>query len=475
MSFMDAGMLGQMAINNMNANNLANFNAGMANSQVGINNALAAGQYDPFASQGGFGAQTDYYSGLGASYGRAVGGEIYGAGAPQQQQQPDYSSYQPEQAFNPQGGAGGYTPGGNNLIWDGVSFVTDQGQYNGGGSVSYDISGNPTTTWGMNDMGMDPNYGWPTQPQQQQPQQNFADMWGDSGGRYPNSGYTPQVPSTPSIQQQLDAWPQGNAIWDPVYGDGSGGYGGGSNDLVFDGVSFVRGGGGMATGIDPMTGETTYGGARDGAAWALMAQQQQPDSFSPTGNYEQFRGPNLQDAINPLYQQRQEWATYLRDNPEDRFSLAARMHTEDQNDPNARMAVFESMLNADQATDRSPYNLKYYPNNGQYQEAMARLRANPELLNQVYAEMDRVLAGSNVGNYSTDWGSDNGPGQMVATNARKYFTPTWLAPGGEQFYRKDQTPSIAGQGIINDNLEWLRSAQDPWQYISPYLSSPGGG
>jgi len=54
------------------ANNaIANNNADYLRNQLAMQQA---GQYNPFAQSGGFGAQTDYYSGLGAAYGRATGG-----------------------------------------------------------------------------------------------------------------------------------------------------------------------------------------------------------------------------------------------------------------------------------------------------------------------------------------------------------------------------------------------------------------
>jgi hypothetical protein len=67
------------AINNNNASYAANQEY-----------ARLMGQYDPFAQSGGFGAMTDYYSGLGAAYGRAVGGggNIYATQQPQEPQQP---------------------------------------------------------------------------------------------------------------------------------------------------------------------------------------------------------------------------------------------------------------------------------------------------------------------------------------------------------------------------------------------------
>jgi hypothetical protein len=55
-----------LANNAINNNNLA-YNANQ-------NYANQVGQYDPFAQSGGFGALTDYYSSLGAAYGRNTGG-----------------------------------------------------------------------------------------------------------------------------------------------------------------------------------------------------------------------------------------------------------------------------------------------------------------------------------------------------------------------------------------------------------------
>jgi len=54
------------------ANNaIANNNADYLRNQLAMQQA---GQYNPFAQSGGFGAMTDYYSGMGAAYGRATGG-----------------------------------------------------------------------------------------------------------------------------------------------------------------------------------------------------------------------------------------------------------------------------------------------------------------------------------------------------------------------------------------------------------------
>jgi hypothetical protein len=61
--------------NNAINNNNAAYNANQAY-------ASGVGSYNPFTQSGGFGAQTDYYSGLGAAYGRATGGFNGGGGSP---------------------------------------------------------------------------------------------------------------------------------------------------------------------------------------------------------------------------------------------------------------------------------------------------------------------------------------------------------------------------------------------------------
>ena len=58
------------------ANNAINNNNAAYNANQAYANQV--GQYDPFAQSGGFGAQTDYYSGLGRDYTTATGGNIYG-------------------------------------------------------------------------------------------------------------------------------------------------------------------------------------------------------------------------------------------------------------------------------------------------------------------------------------------------------------------------------------------------------------
>jgi hypothetical protein len=125
------------------------------------------------------------------------------------------------------------------------------------------------------------------------------------------------------------------------------------------------------------------------------------------------------------------------------------------------LAIYEAMLNAQNATGRDPTNPAYYPQDPtQYRASASRLANNNDLLNQIYQEMAQVHGGSNVGNYPTDWASGG-----VAANERRYATPTWTSPTNEQFFRKDISNPWTGALNALQNQDWLRRAQDPWQYV----------
>jgi hypothetical protein len=91
-----------LANNAINNNNLA-YNANQ-------NYANMAGMYNPFAQSGGFGAMTDYYSGLGRDYTTATGGNIFGNASGGGGSNP--YSYDDSAGLNsstaPRGGAGDY-------------------------------------------------------------------------------------------------------------------------------------------------------------------------------------------------------------------------------------------------------------------------------------------------------------------------------------------------------------------------------
>jgi hypothetical protein len=135
---------------------LSGYSDNAINPFQGFNNALAStnqtnnwlnnqqnqiaqwNQFDPFASGGGFGKQTDYYSGLGAAFGRQTGG-FGGYGAPNadpftpvQQQSPDFSTLQRVPVYPPQQAA---------PTWDDMGGGTFDGGSKGGKSGMWDDMG----------------------------------------------------------------------------------------------------------------------------------------------------------------------------------------------------------------------------------------------------------------------------------------------------------------------------------------------
>lgn len=139
------------------------------------------------------------------------------------------------------------------------------------------------------------------------------------------------------------------------------------------------------------------------------------------------------DNIPLLATQRSGYADTIRNDPNRALQLAARLNSEDQNNPNTRVAILEAMLNAYNATGRDPLDPRYYPKNQkQYNDAMTRVSNDNDLLNRINQEMERAFGGSNLSNFATDWASGN-----LATTMRDYATPTWTSPSNEQFFRKD--------------------------------------
>jgi len=231
MTFMDASWLGQQAINNMEANNLYNFNNSMANSWANSSAITGANSYNPATSP-----NTDPYSGMtypGAgmvqpypSFGEAIypgygprGG--YGTGTPSTAEQP----------FSPSGGAGGYNPASNAgpSWWGGNNYPDIQGQvppfdpssglnsqewanqYRGGGGAG--------GTWGMNDMGQPPDYGAPTPPPQTyNPYGNWQNRWEDSGGQYAPPAARPGSGPDGGWGRYFDDVTQGAPAFDPSSG-----------------------------------------------------------------------------------------------------------------------------------------------------------------------------------------------------------------------------------------------------------------
>ena len=177
------------------------------------------------------------------------------------------------------------------------------------------------------------------------------------------------------------------------------------------------------------------------------------DFQSPANDdYSAFQGAASPE--NRLEAQRAGYAASIRDDPNKALQLAARLYSEDQNNPATRQAILEAMLNAQNASGRDPLDLKYYPKNtAQYRAALAKLSGNNDLLNRIYQEMETPFSGSNTANYATDWASGR-----TAADERKYTTPTWTSPTNEQFFRKDISNDWTGLPTAARNQKWYQTA-----------------
>jgi len=200
----------------------------------------------------------------------------------------------------------------------------------------------------------------------------------------------------------------------------------------------------------------------------------QPKPPADLGGATVTPSPDFTSNNPTLAEQRAPFAEIIRNDPAKALQLAARLYSEDQNNADSRVGILEAMLNRLNATGQDPFNPKYYPKDPtQYNAAYEKLSKDNALLDQVYQEMERAWGGSNISNYATDWASDE-PGNPVATNALKYSTGTWLAPTGEQFYRKDLftlDPATgqphSGAANVNRNLQWYDSVRDMNQPAYP--------
>ena len=206
----------------------------------------------------------------------------------------------------------------------------------------------------------------------------------------------------------------------------------------------------FASGMDAADHWAQYGSkeGRDGG-YDIGARSRGPAQLPPS--------PGTAGDNNILATQRSPYADMIRDDPNTSLKLAARLYSEDQNNPETRTAILEAMLNRMYATGQNPLNAAYYPKDQTaYNNAMNTLSSNNDLLGQIQQEMERAFGGSNLSNYATDWASAD-----VAANSRATSTPTWTSPSSEEFFRKDINNPKTGAGIASQNQKWFQSVTGP--------------
>jgi hypothetical protein len=362
-----------------------------------------------------------------------------------------------------------------------------------------------------------PNVGQQGQPQAQAPGQNWQDLWNDRGpfNRSPQAGSNPAMDvfaqeyyaANPDVyaagqksglspgdfaRQHLLAYgeDEGRGFFDPVaylqqnpdvaaagtdpmshymnFGKNEG-RASPTSENFFDRNAYLSQNPDVASsGMDPMAHYFEFG-AREGRAAPTGAfnaadyLSRNPDvalaGTDPLAHYLEFganekRQGGFAANTNSLAAQRSGYANMVRDNPQLSLQLAARLYSEDNNNPDTRTGIMEAMLNRMNATGQNPLNPKYYPSDAtsRLPQALQTVSSNNELLNQIYQEMERAWGGSNLSNYATDWASGS-----VAANSQNTATPTWTSPSNEQFFRKDISNPTTGAGIAAKNQAWYNA------------------
>ena len=125
--------------------------------------------------------------------------------------------------------------------------------------------------------------------------------------------------------------------------------------------------------------------------------------------------------------------------------------------PEGQQGTFEAMLNRVKANNR-PLNDAIDPNyhadymvrnRGKFDAALAKVKNDPKLREQVYGLQDKAFNGSNVSKLATDYA---GPGR--AERSAKTSTETYASPDGQRFFRKDLDPNEDGPGQVAANKKW---------------------
>jgi hypothetical protein len=116
----------------------------------------------------------------------------------------------------------------------------------------------------------------------------------------------------------------------------------------------------------------------------------------------------------------------------------------------------------DALTQRKPAGKNYYApfQDGNYEKAVAQLKANPELRQQLEDAYNKVVSGSNVSNFGTDEASGT-----VASSARRTQTVTTLLPSGQQLSRKDIDPDTHGAGRVKQDREWFKTYKEKFENL----------
>jgi hypothetical protein len=300
----------------------------------------------------------------------------------------------------------------------------------------------------------------PAIPQQAQPDPYYwsGNFWGanDGSGIGQGAGMAPGMggfnnPGVPTSPQQ---W-YGNGGYNP-YDPQT--YGGSAMQNLGTGQPNVSTPGVFDTGTSPWAPAYLSGGGLNpndpgniAAYYRLMGGGGGIPIMAQGGD------PQVDPLTSTLTSQRADYANRIRNDPNLSLQLASRMYSEDQNNPDTRVAIVEAMMNRLKATGQDPLNPSYYPGDqSQYNAAYNKLSGNNDLLNQVHQEMERAFGGSNLSNFATNWASGD-----LAKHDIQLSTPTWLSPTGEQFYRKDISNEWAGPGIADQNQRWFQSLSSP--------------
>lgn len=199
-------------------------------------------------------------------------------------------------------------------------------------------------------------------------------------------------------------------------------------------------------------------------AGAPVAPGWTPTEASRAGRLEQptIRPPG---TLNSLARERERFREELKD-PELRRTVLALAASEvgPKADAESHRAIIESMMNraaAQGRTLRATVEFKgskskdYYApyHDGAYARNTSFLARNPDAAQNLDAQLEAVLAGTNVSNFATDNSSAH-----VARSAERSQTIAFKSKSGETFSRKDLSAhsDLHGAGVTRNNQTWYQ-------------------